>query len=253
MSNIRFSPDLFIGKQELDRFQTFMQEKLSLMIKTSANSWGILKNGSNVVGNNFLVQAGASSGTIKIAYESLAIDSNVNLIKKRIEDNIAITNDSNWYWLMISYNTTNIEDGIVAIDVNGNLTGVGTKFTETLRGIPDFPSKIKFSGSSSNISEYEVVNVIDDTNAIIAGIFTAETGLNYKIVGTFTPGIVVDENKKYPFNYDSCQLNAVAEDAVDTPPSKISGLQFYIARVRNVSGTVTIQDKRVELYTTNLG
>lgn len=251
MSFIKFSSDLFVGGQELGRYQDFMIEHEKIRLAKEAKSFGLLLNGSNAIGTNFFVQTGSSSGTVKIATESYAIDGNINYIKKRIEDNIAIPNNSDWYWLRVKYASTNKEDGIVNIDANGNLTGVGTNFTKVLRGYPDFPSKIKFIDSSLNVSEYEVVNVISDTTAILAGIFSAESNISYKVVGTFSPGITIDESKKYPFNYDSCELVAVLETVTDTAPSKSGGaenLEFYIARVRNVSGTVTIQDKRTEFF-----
>ena len=50
-----------------------------------------------------------------------------------------------WYWLKVTYKQSPIEVGTITIGGNtgGLMKGIGTKFTETLRGQPNFPSKIK--------------------------------------------------------------------------------------------------------------
>jgi hypothetical protein len=253
MSYVKFTPDLFIGQQELNRFQSFIQEKFNAITKTETLSWGLLKNGSDAIGNNFLVENGTTAGTIKIATESYALDSDVNLIKKRIEDYMPIPTGGIWYWLMIEHSTTNKEQGTVGVDVSGSLVGVGTKFTEVLRGLPDFPSVVSFPNSTLNTGKYQVVSVIDDLNVILSGTFVAESNLSIVVVGTFTPGVVIADINKYPFNYDSCTLSLEPELVTNTPPAKNTGTQFYIARVKNDAGTLTIQDKRTEFWITKRG
>lgn len=252
MAYLKFTPDLFLGKQELNKFQNFILDRQKLLIKLEGKTWGIVKNGSNVAGNNFLVAVGTSAGTVKIANKSYAIDSDANIITKRVEDNIAIPDNSVYYWMRISYQETTIEEGVVNIDGSGNLTGTSTKFTEVLRGLPDAPSKIKFSGSTLNLNEYEVVDVVSDTTVVLSGNFSAESNIRYMVVGTFTPGQSILEANKFPFVNDGCLLELVAETLVDTAPAKSPGMetkQFYIARVRNVGGTVSVVDKRTEFFT----
>lgn len=258
MSYIRFSPDMFIGKQELEIFQTMLRERERILLLTQTKTWGLIKNGDNIVGENFNVRQGATSGTIKFSEDNYAIDSNANLIKKIAEDNIPIPADNFWYFVKINYLLTNQEQGTVSIAANGNLTGEGTDFLSKLRGVPDFPSKIKFTDITGNISEYEVVSVTSDTVAALSGVFIPESNLHYKIVGTFTPGITVTSDKKYPFNYDACNLaltKSVNQPSTPTgledftPPFKVTGLEFFIAIVKNTgTGLVTIFDTRSEFF-----
>jgi len=113
-----------------------------------------------------------------------------------------IANNGLWYWIKIAHQFINEEVGTVSIDVNGNLTGIDTKFTEVLRGAPNFPSKIRLLDASYNLLDYEIVEVIDDTTVLLAGVassFTAESTLTYALLGTFTPGHVRTPTDKYPF------------------------------------------------------
>lgn len=249
MAYLKFTPDLFLGKQELTKMQRFIIDRQKLFLRFEGKTWGIIKNGTNALGTNFQVNLGTNPGTVRINnfLDSYAVDSDGNIITKRYEDNIAIPDDSSWRWLRISYQETTIEEGVVSIDASGNLTGIGTKFTDVLRGLPDAPSKIKFSGSTLNLNEYEVVDVVNETTAVLVGNFSPESNLHYRVVGTFTPGQSILEANKFPFVNDGCLLELVTETTTDTPPAKTTNMdtkQFYIARVQNTSGTVTIQDKR---------
>jgi len=246
MSELKFSPELFLGSKELIRFQEFMNEKSVLLVQLQANSFGLIKGGDDLIGNNFLVEEGTASSTIKIDEKSYAIDSNGDFIVREPLDNIVIPNESIYYWVRISHEKHSLEEGVVNVDSSGNLTGTSTKFTEVLRGLPNFPSKIKFVGASLNVEEYEVNEVISNTSVVLNGDLSAESDLQYSVVGTFTPGKVVQESDKYPFQYDSCEIELLQEPAPDAAPDKISGEEFYIARVRRVGAVVTIVDKRTE-------
>ncbi|HPI18725.1 MAG TPA: hypothetical protein PKY56_00005, partial [Candidatus Kapabacteria bacterium] len=136
-------------------------------------------------------------------------------------------------------------------DNSGNMTGIGTEFLKTLRGQPDHPTKIKFTNAVNNILEYEVLDVIDDFNAILNSVTTAETNLKYSIVGTFTPGVTIPSTDKYPIQYDECiginPLTFVQEVAWDTPPVLTGEVDeaFYLARIKRIGSTITIEDKRI--------
>jgi len=198
-----------------------------------------------------LVESGTNAETIKVNYLN-AIDKDGNIVVKDFEDNISVPNDGNWYWVKASYATSNIEEGAVSIDSSGNLTGVGTKFTEVLRGQPNFPSTISFPDSVSNVLDYEVVEVIDDTNAKLSGItFSAETDIPYRVIGTFTPGEVPSASEKGIFEYDSSTIELVLETAVgEKPGSFVDDVDFALARVTVQLGQVVLEDKRNDLFTT---
>lgn len=251
MSFLKHKPNLFLGSAELNRMQRFLDDDgyRIILLKNSA-SFGVVKYEKDISFQNFkVVEDVAGSGNFKIENESFAIDSIGRVIRQKPITNQVIPSDSSWYWIKIQHSYSVIEEGVVSIDINGNLTGSGTLFTEVLRGEPDFPSKISFPNSSKNILEYSIVEVVDDTTLLLNGIeFTPESGLTYRVVGTFTPGHVPSTNNKYPFQYDSCTISLVAESVQNTPPSKSEGVEFYIARVKNVGGVLTIQDKRTEQY-----
>lgn len=250
MGYLKIVPDLFLGKQELQRFYDFINDKMNYLIQMNTVTWGLVKDSGGSIGTNFQVLAGTNPKTFKFAYDSYAIDPDVNVIHQKAQDNIPFTPSTDgWYWIKIRHIFTKFEDGTVSIDANGNVTGVGTSFTDVLRS-NEFPSRIKFSDGATNSGEYEIVDIIDDENMIISGSsFSPEINLNYAVVGTFTPGSVIADANKFPFQYDSCEIpTPVLESQVDTAPSK-SANEFWIARVHLESSLITaIQDKRTEFY-----
>ena len=69
-------------------------------------------------------------------------------------------------WLILSRSVHNWEEGTVSVTVDGALNGIGTHFTEILRGQPNFPTKVKFN-SANNTGEYEVVSVTSDSSNFV--------------------------------------------------------------------------------------
>lgn len=251
MSTFKFSPDLFLGVQELNRMFKFLKDRSMFMFLVDMFSPGLIKKSDNTIGNNFLVTTGSNPGTFQIGYQSYAVDLNGNIISQPPKDLMSVPDDSAYYWVKASYIADDIEVGVASIDAGGNLVGTGTEFLSVLRG-GKYGTKIRFKSSSLNMQEYEVLDVIDNSNAVLNGDFTAESDLQYSVVGTFTPGKVVLEADKYPFQYDRCLLTLVPEIVGDTPPPKDDNLEFYIVRIVNTGGTVTIHDKRTEFYSTRV-
>lgn len=252
MSDLKISSNLFLGKAELDRLKRFIfDDGFKKLFDLQSIGFGIVKNNKfDSSFANFKVAAGTTSGSIKIAQDSYAVDGDLNIIFQEAFDNLNIPTASDFYWVKISHTEDPEEIGTVSIDANGNLTGTGTLFTEVLRGQPNFPSKIKFIGAVNNTLEYQVVEVIDDENAILSGSFQVESDLTYKVVGTFTPGHVPGAAGKDIFQYDACSLEFVLETVVDTEPAgKVQDSEFWIARVtKDGGGNVTVFDKRTEFW-----
>jgi len=242
------SSNLFLGLAELKTWSDFLdQQGFRKFIRKNSSKYGLFKNSTfDSPFDNGKVEAGTNSGTIKInAIE--AIDKDGNFIVNPSVDNIAIVDSpTQFYWIRITHAYSNIEKGTVSIDSAGNLTGTGTEFLSKLRGQSDFPSKIRFVGSTNNTQEYDILDVFDNNNAIVQGFFTAESNLRYEVVGTFTPGVAVQTSQKFPFNYDSCNLEIIAGGT--TAPAKTQDYQFYLARVRNNGGVMIIEDKRTEVW-----
>ncbi len=260
MSQIVFSRNLFLEKEELTRFQLFLQEStVNRLFLQNTSVWGVVEDQDNP-NASFLVEVGTNAGTIKITTQSYAADSAGDLILQAAFDNLAVTNDSNYYWVKIAYEATKPEIGTVSVDLNGTLTGVGTLFTDVLRGSAtlEVPTKIKFfkeAGGLVNTGIYDVVSLTNDTTALLTGSFTPEGGLSYIVIGTYTLGEPLTSTQEDGlYDYDNCSLTLVAETVSDTPPAGlVADMEFYISRVINTAGTVTVEDKRTEYWTFFLG
>jgi len=259
MSELNINNELFLGNAELNRLVKFLSDDgYKKLLGLQVYSYGIVRDAIDIDAS-FKVEAGTVAGTIKIANDSYAIDSDVNIIKQTAFNNLAITDDGYYYYIRISHISSVYEEGLISVDTSGNMTGVGTKFLEVLRGMPDFPSKIRFYDSSDVLyaTEYEVLEVIDDENAILQGDFTGGgvSGYYYEIVGTFTPGETIESTSKGIFKYDSCNLALVQGTAPKVsstesgytyyfPAVPVVGKYFYVAAVKNTGGVITIIDAR---------
>src|SRR5690349_17515672 len=101
MSYLKINPDLFLNSQELNRLFKFLNDDgfLKLLLQNS-QLFGIIDISLDSEFDNFLVQQGTNVGSIK-HNAGLAIDVNCQLITKAATDNIALTNDNQWYWIKI--------------------------------------------------------------------------------------------------------------------------------------------------------
>lgn len=248
MSYIRFSSNLFLESQELNRFKKFMDDDgFRKIFLQNSISFGLFNNSINGNFNNFKISQGTNVGTIQGA-NGVAVNSSGQLITKSAFDNFSVPNDNSWYWVKIAFQYSSTETGTVTIDASGNLAGTGTVFTEVLRGNPNIPARIKFVGSVLNTGEYDVTEVISNTSSVLSGVFSAESNIQYAVIGSFTPDAVPSSGDKEIFQYDSCLMTLVAESVLNTPPSSISGTEFFLARVRRNGSTLNIEDKRNSIY-----
>jgi hypothetical protein len=261
MSNFKFSPDLFLEVAELERFKRFLDTDgfRANLIQTTI-SYGLIRKEDDLSFTNGRVQRGvdASTGDKTITVSGLqAIDKNGLLLFSQQAPNILVPNDGGWHWVRAKHAYSSVEEGKITLAVNGDLTGVGTKFTEVLRGMPNFPSRIRFQNSQFNTLEYDVLEVISDTQAVImhpaaqgtgVATFEIESDLLYSVVGTFTPGVAVPLDDKYPFQYDSTIFEVVKETVANQRPLFIEDKEFYLARVKIQGSEVIIQDKRTEFW-----
>lgn len=260
--NLKFSPNLFLEVIELQKFK----ESLDLFgfrknILENTASFGLIKNQkSDPNFDNGLVERDVDSGgdkTIKVR-ELSGIDSDGAFIHQDATFQIVVPNDSQWHWVKVSHQFSNTENGTFTISTDGTLIGDGNaELLSILRGQPNFPSRVKFVNSTNNTLEYEVLEVTDDQTAILQhpaldgsslSLFVPETDLQIKIVGTFTPGVVVPIADKYIFEYDSTLLQLVQEITPNTPPAFTQDKQFYLARIKRVGADVVIQDKRLDYW-----
>lgn len=252
MSQLKFSPDLFLETQELGRLKKFLDDDgFRQFFLLNSASFGLFKSEKENTFTNAKVTEGPGR---TINHEEIkAVDKDGRIIYRPANQNIAVPSDGLWRWVRISFTTSNIEKGLWSLDANGNLTnpsGDG-ELTKIIRGRPNFSSVVRFLNSNNPTDKYEVLEVIDDNNAILSGsIFSAETSLQLVVVGTFTPGSIPSSGEEDIFVYDSCNFSLVLETVPNTAPTLTADYQFYIARVMKAAdgSAITIEDKRNSIY-----
>ena len=248
MSKLKIVDDLFLEKSELNRLMSFIfNEGFESRMNNNTEKFGFVRNEYFDPENKWLKLE--TSNTLGIAKLNSGIAYDKDNLRITLPESILleIPQDSKWYWLKISHQYTNIESGKVSIGGSngGLLIGKDTKFKELLRGQPNFPSKIRFVGSEHYNLEYEVLEVLDDENVLLQGVFeNLEEDLQYVVVGTFTPGIYPPQSNKDIFQYDFIKYELVEENTDGTIPTILVDKEFLACRVKNDSGNLEIQDKR---------
>lgn len=240
MGKINISENLFLEKAELLRMQRFNNELgWQRAIRGIISQFGIVENSN---GTSFKVVKHPSESNSVLIYPGLAYTPSMEAIVLNEERSLSVGSGTERRWIVLSHATTHEEEGTVSIQQDGSLVGVGTKFTEVLRGQPNFPVKIRFTNSANNVYEYEVVSVISDTNAILSGEFTVQSGLKYSVVGSFTPGFVPSDENKNIYTYDSCAFSVIIDDVKPEVPDD----QFVIAQIDYEAGIMVVSDLRSE-------
>lgn len=239
MSRLKISENLFLEVNELQRLVKFLSDDgYKLAIRSLTKSFGIVENSGNTY---FKVTAKAGTANTVTINPGIAFTTALDAIVMERALDMQVLNTGVNRWLILSRAVKNTETGTVSVNTDGSISGVGTEFTKVLRGQPNFPTKVKFN-STQNAGEYEVVNVISDTSAVISGSFVNENNLQYTVIGTFTPGFQpLDENKTI-YEYDSYNIRIV--DSADKPA--VSADEFIIAGISfDSAGGMNISDERI--------
>lgn len=245
MSKLKFSSNLFLEVNELQRFNKFLEEDgWKRAMKAISKNFGIVENASN---SYFKVTARSGSNSVIVINAGIAFDSNMDAIVMTDDLELSVGNTGSNRWVILSRAVTNEEQGTVSINSDGSLSGIGTEFTKVLRGQPNFPVKVKFNSTSNN-GEYEVVSVTSDTSALLSGSFVNQSNIKYSVVGTFTPGFQPTEDNKMIYEYDSYNIEVV--DSEDRPA--VSGDEFILAMISfDVSGSMNVSDERIRYMFNN--
>lgn len=246
MSEVKINEDQFLGKQELNRLKESLGEKgFRRFIDQMTGGFGLVNVASRDASfTNFEVIQGTAADKITIK-AGFAIDKNLDIIAAEVDlvDIFTIPTDSVPRFVFIEYNSTNEEDGTVSIATNGDLVGIGTLFTEVLRGQPNHSVKIKFTDSTGNLLEYEVLEVTNDTTATLVGAtFVAESPLHYKVVGSFTPGVSIPPANKDIYIRDGFQIR------IDLSAVHTADEEFILAEVTTNGIVMSIEDRRFEFF-----
>ena len=245
MSRLKFSSNLFLEVNELQRFNKFLEEDgWKRAMKAISKNFGIVENASN---SYFKVTPRAGSNSVIVINAGIAFDSNMDAIVMTEDLELSVGNTGSNRWVILSRAVTNEEQGTVSINSDGSLSGIGTEFTKVLRGQPNFPVKVKLNSTSNN-GEYEVVSVTSDTSAILSGSFVNQSNIKYSVVGTFTPGFQPTEDNKMIYEYDSYNIEVVDSD--DRPA--VSGDEFILAMISfDASGSMNVSDERIRYMFNN--
>ena len=245
MSRLKFSSNLFLEVNELQRFNKFLEEDgWKRAMKAISKNFGIVENASN---SYFKVTPRAGSNSVIVINAGIAFDSNMDAIVMTDDLELSVGNTGSNRWVILSRAVTNEEQGTVSINSDGSLSGIGTEFTKVLRGQPNFPVKVKFNSTSNN-GEYEVVSVTSDTSALLSGSFVNQSNIKYSVVGTFTPGFQPTEDNKMIYEYDSYNIEVV--DSEDRPA--VSGDEFILAMISfDASGSMNVSDERIRYMFNN--
>ena len=245
MSRLKFSSNLFLEVNELQRFNKFLEEDgWKRAMKAISKNFGIVENASN---SYFKVTARSGSNSVIVINAGIAFDSNMDAIVMTDDLELSVGNTGSNRWVILSRAVTNEEQGTVSINSDGSLSGIGTEFTKVLRGQPNFPVKVKFNSTINN-GEYEVVSVTSDTSALLSGSFINQNNIKYSVIGTFTPGFQPTEDNKMIYEYDSYNIEVV--DSEDRPA--VSGDEFILAMISfDASGSMNVSDERIRYMFNN--
>jgi microcystin-dependent protein len=239
--DLKLSSNLFLGLQETNHLKNSLKTSgFEKILRETLQSTGIIRTDTAFTS---LQVIGGSIGSISVK-AGMAVDNNINIIDvpSNVVDAIAVPNDNITRYIVIKYSETVIEEGTINVQSDGVIVGTGTQFISRLRGLPNFASKIVFPTSTLNTSEYIIQAIQSDTLGslnVAAGQIVAETNLKYAVVGTFTPGIAIPTNDKYPFITDSYTIEIRTNDTV------VAGEEFVLAEVSFDGVTMTIVDRRL--------
>ena len=261
MAQINVNRNTFLEKEEVMNMQSFLQNSLlGKILIAGSYTFGIVTNNPKkfdpdfVTNDDFIdnkvfeVEVGTQGGTIKIL-PGMAVNALGQVINlTSIYDNLTVPSDSVYYWLKVGYSTKNYENGLVSINQKGVVTGT-VDFSGKVRGQSGkTPVAIRFmkdDGSQPlNNGVYEIVNVIDNKNLVLTSesVFVVESNLQVIILGTIPLGkVFTDKQLEGLYTYDYYTFSLVQEVTLEQPPTKSSN-EFYLARVRNNGGTVSVDN-----------
>lgn len=269
MSQLNFSEGVYLDHHEMTRFDGFVREFFDKFIQKKSKRLGILSNISQGVSSStdYLVARGTNTDTNGVwtcksneGYSIIANSFKVQgflpntdnvLVKSELIDNVVLEDSSDYALDAIRVvvcrpEMVYIEEGLCSLNTTGQLSGVGTVFTQLLRGHNTIaPTKIKFLKSDGtppvNSGIYEVSNILNDTTVqLIGSSFTAESSLRYIVVGSYTLSQQINLGTKKSYSFIKSSTLALRETNVLSSDIILANL------VSNGDGTFKVVDRRHE-------
>lgn len=265
MSKINIHRGTFLEKEELTRMIDFFDKNIIWRsILASSKSFGLVSPNS-VPGEPFTVEKSETAGCVNITGGYVIPGVDINPFSVPDIQNFKIPNGD--WWLKLSKNTVNYEEGTVQIDASGIVSGT-VNFKGIVRsqssGVPTCVRFVKVAEGGSvspatNNKIYQVLNIVDDYSIQLSSgyVFTAESDLKIVLLGSIPLGrrFTDEQQNDGLYTFDSYRLTLVA--ATDQTPIREDG-EYIIARITASSGVVDTVDqscRAVDAYCTywNLG
>src|SRR5574344_608844 len=138
MSRLNLSENLFLEVNELNKILKFItNDGYKRIFKSIIKNYGIVEDDSNTY-----FKVTQKSDNVVTINSGLAFDSNLDAIVLNESVDLTVSDTGTKRWIILSRATSHLEDGTISITSDGVMTGINTKFTEILRGQPNFPVKI---------------------------------------------------------------------------------------------------------------
>lgn len=260
MSKINIHRGTFLEKEELTRMVGFFDNSIVLKsIIATSKSFGLVSPGS-LPGTPFTVSMSSKEGCIDIKGGYVIPSADINPFM--VPDITGLTVPNGDWWVKISPNTVNYEEGTVQIDENGNVSGT-VNFMGVVRsqssGVPTCVRfcKVDENGNvlaATNDRIYQVLNIVDSTTIQLSSgyPFTPESGLKVIVLGSIPLGrrFTDEQQNEGLYTFDSYRVSFVP--AGDQIPVRSVG-ENIIARVTASNGSIGSVDtscRGVEFYCT---
>jgi hypothetical protein len=237
MSRVKIVPNLYLGSNELKRL--FKSNDLKNLFKFFILEFGI----NPKIQDSLKVIQGSGLNKVSLL-KGEAIDENINLISldRDLINSFNIPDNNVEHVLSVLFKYSNLEKGKVSIQKDGRIDGIGTIFTDTLRGVPINPVKIKFPNSVLNVNSYEILEVVDDKIAYLNSLdFNQENDLDWAVEGCFTAGISIPQQNRLIYENDSFSVE------IKPSVSIFKSNEIKLASIRNNNGQMVIKDLRKKL------
>ena len=258
-NSINISPELALGWAETKFMTDANKQYHKDLIKAEMDQYGVVRKTTEFTAFE-VIQGSGPALTVR---GGTAIDQNGNVILQpsTLNNKFTLIEGAGVHTVILSFEETHLErfkvnieaEGTLimnaVVDVEGDDIGEGG-FRSRVRGISQFPSLISFPLSTLNTGEYLVQTVVTDLHAVLnvgEGVLQPESNATWAVVGSFTPGVIIEDADKFPFKRGQAKLElligdfglSIAADLDVNFPNNI-----FLATVNFNEGVVSITDRR---------
>ena len=257
-NRIKLSQELALGWAEL-KFMTDGQSQYHKdLIIAEMNTYGVIRKLNEFTAFK-VIQGNGAAVSIQAG---AAIDQYGNIIMQttQLNNKFTLVDGAGVFTVILSWEESHLEEFKVNVEADGTVTTVVLAgpthdlgdggFKSRLRGIAQFPSLISFPESTLNTGEYLVQTVIHDGHLVLNvgdGVLQPESNVTWAVVGTFTPGVIVDTADKFPFKKGQARLQILPGNFGLSTSQDLSVVYpgyVFLATVSYDEATLVIVDRR---------